>query len=86
MDKQNKIRTITGIVYSAKKDQEGKVISVFIDSIDEDQDIYRVSQGKMSDRLLPLINKKVEVQGTISEDGTGDRYIHVIDFSLLEET
>ena len=84
MDDSKKIRKITGIVFSAKKDQDGKVISVLIDSIDEDQDIYRVSHGRKSDDLLPLINKKVEIQGTVSEDGRGDRYINVIDFSLLD--
>ena len=85
MEDSKKIRTITGVVYSAKKDQDGKIISVLIDSLDEDQEMYRVSQGKKSDGLLPLINKKVEVQGTISEDVRGDRYISVIDFTLFEE-
>ena len=85
MEETKKIKTITGVVYSAKKDQDGKVISVLIDSLDEDQEMYKVSQGRKSDGLLPLINKKVVIQGTISEDVRGDRYVSVIDFSLFEE-
>ena len=80
------IRTITGIVYSAKKDHNGKVISVLIDSLDEDQEMYKVSPGKKSDKLFELINKKIEVEGSVSEDANGDLVINIIEFKLLEET
>ena len=84
-DKKN-IKTITGIVYSAKKDHNGKVISVLIDSLDEDQEMYRISQGRKSDSLLELINKKVEVTGTVFEDAKGDLFINIVDYTLLEES
>ncbi len=86
MEENRKIKTITGIVYSAKKDHNGQVISVLLDSLDEDQEMYRVSPGKKSDNLLELINKTVEVSGSVSEDAKGDLIINVIDFRLLEET
>ena len=86
MEDNRKIKKITGIVYSAKKDHNGNVISVLIDSLDDDQEMYRVSPGKRSDKLLELINKKVEVSGSVSEDVKGDLIINVIDFTLLEET
>ena len=86
MEENRKIKTITGIVYSAKKDHNGQVISVLLDSLDEDQEMYRVSPGKKSDNLLELINKTVEVSGSVSEDARGDLIINVIDFRLLEET
>jgi hypothetical protein len=86
MENNRNTRTITGIVYSAKKDHNGKVISVLIDSMDEDQEIYKVSPGRKSDKLLELINKKVEVYGSVSEDAKGDLIINVISFTLLEET
>ena len=86
MENNRNTRTITGIVYSAKKDHNGKVSSVLIDSLDEDQEMYKVSPGKKSDRLLELINKKVEVYGSISEDAKGDLIINVINLTLLEET
>lgn len=84
-DKKN-LKTITGIVYSAKKDHNGNVISVLIDSLDEDQEMYRVSQGRKSDSLLELINKKVEVSGTVSEDAKGDLFINIVDYTILEES
>ncbi len=84
-DKKN-LMTVMGIVYSAKKDNNGNVISVLIDSLDEDQEIYKISPGRKSEKLLELINKKVEVSGTVSEDARGDLIINVVDFTLLEET
>lgn len=86
MEDNRNIRTITGIVYSSKKDNNGKIISVLIDSLDEDQEMYRVSPGRKSGKLLELINKKVEVRGTISEDAGRDLVLNVIDFKILEET
>ena len=86
MEDNRNIKTITGIVYSEKKDHNGKIISVLIDSLDEDQEMYKVSPGKKSDKLLELINKKVEVYGSVSEDAKGDLIINVINLTLLEET
>ena len=86
MDNNKNIRTITGIVYSGKKDHNGKVISVLIDSLDEDQEGYRVTPGKKANELLDLINKKIEVSCTISEDTRGDLSINVIDYTLFEES
>lgn len=86
MEGNKNLSTITGIVYPAKKDHNGRVISVLIDSLDEDQEGYKVSPGKKSDKLLELINEKVEVYGTVSEDTGGDLIINVINFTLLEET
>jgi hypothetical protein len=84
-DKKN-LKTITGIVYSAKKDHNGKVISVLIDSLDEDQEMYKVSPGRKGDDLLELINKTVEISGTVSEDAKGDLFITVVDYTLLKES
>ena len=86
MENKNNLKTVTGIVYSAKKDNNGKVISVLIDSLDEDQEMYKVTPGRKSDSLLDLINKKVEVSGIVSEDTGGDLIISIADFNLLEET
>ena len=58
MEGKRNISTITGIVYSAKKDHNGKVISVLIDSLDEDQEMYKVTPGRKSMTLLDLINNK----------------------------
>lgn len=86
MDETKNIKTITGVVYSDKKDHNGKVVSVLIDSLDEDQEGYRVYPGKKANELLGLINKTIEVNGTISEDSRGDLTINVIDFTLKEDS
>lgn len=86
MEDNRNIKTITGIVYSAKKDNNGNVITVLIDSLDEDQEVFKVTPGRRSDGLLELINNKVEVRGAVSEDAEGDLIVNIIDFKLLEET
>ena len=80
------IKTITGIVYSDKKDHNGNIISVLIDSLDEDQEGYRITPGKKANELIGLISKTIEISGTISEGTRGELSINVIDYKLLEDS
>ena len=82
----DKTNTITGIVYPAKRDNQGRVIAVLIDSIDEDQDEYFVTQGKKGTELLELINKKIEALGKISEDEKGKLKIDVKSYNIIEDS
>lgn len=78
-------KTITGIIYPAKKDSKGNIISVLIDSMDDDQDGYMVSPGKKSDELLKALNKKIEAFGKISEDDAGNLLINVKTYKLFDD-
>lgn len=81
-----KTNTITGIVYPAKRDNQGRVIAVVIDSVDGDQDGYIVSPGKKGAELLNVLNKKIEVHGRISEDEKGNLMIDVKSYNLIEDS
>ena len=48
--------------------------------------MYKVSPGRKGDDLLELINKTVEISGTVSEDAKGDLFITVVDYTLLKES
>lgn len=78
-------KTITGIVYPARKDSKGNVISLVIDSLDNDQDGYMISPGKMANELLKAINKKVEACGFILEDDKGNLTIKVKNYKIFED-
>ena len=86
MEENKNLRTITGIVYSSKKDDNGKIISVIISALDEYQDDYRVSPGKKAGELTELTGEKVKVSGIVSEDTRGDLIVDVKDFILLKES
>ncbi len=86
MEENRKQVDITGIVYSAKKDDNGNTISVLIDSQDQYQETYRVSPGKTADRLIELIGEKVQVSGNISEDSRGHLTININNYILLKES
>ena len=86
MGNNKNVKTITGIVYSDKKDHNGNILSILIDSLDEDQEGYRITPGKKANELMGFINKTIEVTGTISEDTRGDLSINIIDYTLLEDS
>jgi len=81
----DKTNTVTGIVYPAKWDNQGHVISVVIDSADEDQDEYFVTPGKKGTELLQVLNKKIEAHGRISENEKGRLMIDVKSYNLIED-
>jgi hypothetical protein len=78
------VMTITGKVVEHGKDKEGKVASVAIHT--EDQGDFEVTQRRKGNsvELTKLINKEVEVTGTVVEDN-GRKIITVTFYKLLEE-
>ena len=79
-------RTIIGNIFPAKKDKDGKVIQVLIDSSDEDQDAYFIGKNKIGSELLKLINHKVQVTGYLKEDDNGDLIFNVKDFKTFNDS
>ena len=79
-------RTIFGNIFPAKKDRDGKVIRVLIDSSDQDQDRYFIANNKIGNELLELVNHKVQVTGYIKEDDNGDLICNVKDFKTLNDS
>lgn len=81
-----KTKTITGIVYPVKRDNQGRVTAIVIDSADEDQDEYFVSPGKKCSELFQILNKKIEACGKISENEKGNLVIDIKSYSLIEDS
>jgi hypothetical protein len=78
--------TIIGNIFPAKKDRDGKVIQVLIDSSDRDQDTYFIEKNKIGNELLALINHKVQVTGFVKENHNGDLIFDVKDFKTLSDS
>jgi hypothetical protein len=78
------VMTITGTVVEHGKDKEGKVASVAIQT--EEQGNFEVTQRRKgtSVELTKLINKKVEVTGTVVEED-GKKIITATFYKLLGE-
>ena len=78
--------TIIGNIFPAKKDKDGKVIRVLLDSSDEDQDGYFIAKNKMGNELLELVNHKVQVIGYVKEDDNGDLIFNVRSFKTINDS
>lgn len=78
--------TIIGNIFPAKKDKDGKVIQVLIDSSDQDQDSYFIAKNKIGNELLKLIDHKVRVTGYVKEDDNGDLIFNVKNFKTLNDS
>ena len=79
-------QTIIGNIFPAKKDKDGKVIQVLIDSSDQDQDAYFIGKNKIGNKLLELINHKVQVTGYLKENDNGDLIFDVKDFKTVNDS
>ncbi len=74
--KPKKVEKVTGMVVAAAKDKTGIVTAVAIKS---EQGEYAVSSKGKGKELLKLVDKRVEVSGTVRE-GKGKKTITVTEF------
>jgi len=79
-------RTIIGNIFPVKKDQDGKVIRVLIDSSDQDQDQYFITNNKIGNELLDLVNHKVQVTGYVNENDNGDLMFNVRSYKTINDS
>jgi hypothetical protein len=86
MEKQKGIlKKITGIIFPTKRDRNGKITGIIIDSVDQDQDGYIVVQNRKGGELIEHVYRKVEIQGIITENDNGEFYINVKSHQLLDK-
>jgi len=78
--------TIIGNIFPAKKDNNGKVIQVLIDSSDQEQDSYFIAKNKIGNELLELINRKVQVTGYVKEDDNGDLFFNIKNYKTIDDS
>ena len=84
-EQKGNLKRITGIIFPAKRDRTGKVTQIIIDSIDQDQDGYIVVPNKKGEELVEHVYRKVEIQGIITENDSGEFYINVKSHQLLDK-
>ena len=78
---QGKEEAIIGTVTVANKDAGGKVTAV---KIVADEGEYLVADNDKGKELLALVDKDVDVSGTIKSNG-GNKTITVTSFEVIEE-
>ena len=76
-------RTIRGTIFPVEWDENDNVVQVVIDT--PDQDGYFVERNKKGKELLDLLQREVEVSGTMREDEGGDWLFKVKEYSLIED-
>ena len=83
MKKEERIEhTISGIILPAEWDEDDNVISIGIETADEED--YIIYLDKMGKQLLSLVDHKVEATGTVKEV-YGDLIFTVNRYSLLRQ-
>lgn len=75
-------RTIRGTIFPVEWDEKDNVVRVVIDT--PDQDGYLIERNKKGKELLDLLQREVEVSGTMREDEGGDWFFKVKEYSLIE--
>ncbi len=73
-----------GIVFPAKWDNNGKVIQVVLDTIDQGQ--YYVEQEGAGRGLWSLLSCEVDVHGSVRKDENGNFVLIVKSYHLLEDS
>ena len=75
---------VTGIIMPDDWDENGKVIEIALYTNQEE--IYAVEDNSLTQELISLLQKKVEIKGQIRKHPDGNRSISVHDYILLNET
>jgi hypothetical protein len=79
---KRRLITVRGSVFPAEWDDDNHVTRAVIDTVDQDE--YFIENTKKGKELLNLLNRRVEVTGTLKEDTKGDFVICVSTYSILE--
>jgi hypothetical protein len=74
---------VTGLIMPHNWDENGKVIQIAIYTNTEE--IYEVSQNRLSQELMRLIHKRVKVKGRIRERPDGNRSMVAQKYVVREE-
>jgi hypothetical protein len=75
---------IIGIIMPNNWDENGKVIEIALYTNQEE--IYALENNTLTQKLISLLQKKVEIKGQIRKHPDGNRSISVHDYILLNET
>lgn len=72
---------IRGRIFPARRDHEGNVTRLVIDTVDQDE--YFIDLNKKGKELFEFINRNVEVIGIVREDEDGNYIINVREYILM---
>ena len=75
---------IIGIIMPNNWDENGKVIEIALYTNQEE--IYALEDNSLTQELISLLQKKVEIKGQIRKHPDGNRSISVHYYILLNET
>jgi len=75
---------IIGIIMPNNWDENGKVIEIALYTNQEE--IYALEDNRLTQELISLLQKKVEIKGKIKKHPDGNKSISVHYYILLNET
>lgn len=85
-NQEYKTKTVTGVIYPGKRDNRGNVISILLDSFDDDQDTYTIFPDKRGAELFDVLNRKIKISGRVSENENGDLVLYVKTYNIQEDS
>ena len=75
---------VTGIIMANNWDENGRVIEIALYTNTEE--VFTVEHDSLTQGLIGLLQKKVEIKGNIRKHPDGNRSISVHNFIVLDET
>ena len=75
---------VTGIIMPNNWDENGKVIEIALYTSNEE--VYALADNNLTQELIHLLQKKVEIKGEIRIQPDGNRSISVQNYIVLDET
>ena len=75
---------VTGTIYPSTRDKNHNVISIVIDT--DDQDTLFVDNNKNGRMLMEFIHHRVEIAGSIRENEDDEYTINVREYKILENS
>jgi hypothetical protein len=75
---------ITGIIMPNNWDENGRVIEIALYTNTEE--VYTLEHNSLTQELISLLQKKVEIKGKIRKHPDGNRSISAHNYIVLDET
>jgi hypothetical protein len=73
---------IVGTVVESETDEDGNVLAIDLETYEGTYSIELSGEGK---ELLSYVGETVEIEGVVTEDDEGWRYLEVLSFSVVPD-
>lgn len=73
---------IVGTIFEAETDEDGNILAIDLNTA---EGTYSIELSGVGEELLSYVGETVEIEGFVTEDDDGWRYLEVLSFSVVPD-